>query len=426
MTPEDLSPDQRVIFDAMVAFPRDPGPRGMLTVGGYAGTGKSTVTGVFARTAQKARLVVAYVAFTGRASSILARSLKAAGVMFTTKTRRDEEDDDLAAVAYGRYFDASLVDRTSGPAFVGTIHRLIYRPVVNARGELTGWNKRDDLDRDYDLLVVDEASMVSDEMLVDLKRFGVPILAVGDHGQLPPVRASGALMQNPNLRLEKIHRQAEDNPIIALSRHVREGGRIGTFKTADDRVAMRSRRDAASVLARTASSPPLSIGVLCWTNRQRVQLNGMARQARGFKGPPGSGEVIICLRNKPPVYNGMRGVIAEPGKVGYRPWLLNVKVSFPDEEIDPHYRSLCAPQFNRVDGIFATVDELLTRGVRVDEMSEAGDFFDFGYALTVHKSQGSQFEHAIVMVDMPESNADFPRWAYTAVTRGQERLTVLR
>ena len=389
-------------------------------------TGKSTVTGVFARTAQKARLLVAYIAFTGRAASVLARSLKNAGVDFTLKTRKDEEDDYLSAVAASTHFDMNLVTRDAGPAFCGTIHRLLYKPVINDRDELLGWTKRSRLDRDYDLLVVDEASMVSDEMLLDLKAHGVPIIAVGDHGQLPPVRASGALMQSPDLRLEKIHRQAEGNPIIALSRHIREGQRIDRFKSKDPRVAIRGKRDVAQVLAAVKNDPVLSVGVLCWTNKQRIELNRLSRVARGFKGAPRAGEVLMCLRNRAPVYNGMRGLLESDGVVGHQPWILNVHIGFPEEGIDPHARQLCAAQFNRVEGVFASVEELAARGIKVDTMKGAGDFFDFGYALTVHKSQGSQFAHAIVMFDMPESYSDFARWGYTAVTRGQERLTVLR
>ena len=425
MTPEDLSDDQRVIFDAMCAFPKSASSSGLLTVGGFGGTGKSTVTGVFARTAQTAKLLVAYIAFTGRASSVLTRSLRNAGVNFTTKTRKDDEDDYLASVAASIHFDLNLVTRDAGPAFVGTIHRLLYKPVINEQDELLGWTKRTKLDRDYDLLVVDEASMVSDDMLMDLKAHGVPILAVGDHGQLPPVRASGNLMQDPDLRLEKIHRQAEGNPIIAFSRHIREGGRPHTFKSKDPRVAVRSRRDIEKVVASVAGDPALSVGLLCWTNKQRIQLNAEARKARGIKGPPRGGEVLLCLRNRSPVYNGMRGVLEGDGVEGYKPWLLDVTIGFPEEEIAPHIRHLCAPQFNRLEGVFASMDDLRARGIRVEAMRDAGDFFDFGYALTVHKSQGSQFGHAIVIVDMPSSNPDYTRWLYTAATRGQERLTLL-
>jgi len=423
MTVADLSADQRVMFDAMTGHADSGKP--LLTCGGLGGTGKTTVTGVFARMAQQAKLLVAYIAFTGRAASQLSRSLHNAGVRFTLKTRKDEEDEYLSAVAAMTYFDKDLTDRDSGPAFVGTIHRLLYKPVINDKDELLGWTKREHLDRSYDLIVVDEASMVSDEILLDLQQHGVPIIAVGDHGQLPPVRAAGALMQNPDVRLEVIHRQAEGNPIIAFAHHIREGRRIGTFKSSDGRVAIRSRRDVQSVLKSVADVPALSVGVLCWTNRQRIQLNGLARQSRGLKGPPHLGEPLICLRNRAPVYNGMRGVLEAESNPGGRPWLLDVHIGFPDEGIEAHTRSLCAPQFNR-DGVFASVEELNERGIRVRTIREAGDFFDFGYCLTVHKSQGSQFEHAIVLVDMPESHNEFARWMYTAATRGQERLTVLR
>lgn len=423
MTVDDLSPDQLVVYKGMCDFPRSG--ENLLTVGGFAGVGKTAVTGVFARMAQKARLLVAYIAFTGRASSRLAMSLKNAGVNFTLKTRKDEEDDDLGAVAAGVWFDATLLDRESGPAFVGTIHRLLYKPVINDRDELLGWTKRETLDRDYDVIVVDEASMVSDEILLDLNNHGVPVLAIGDHGQLPPVRATGNLMQNPTLRLEKIHRQAEGNPIIALSRHVRESGRISAFKNKDPRVAIRSRRDVESVLKAATDLPPLAVGVLCWTNKQRIQLNGLVRKVRGFKGAPGNGEVLMCLRNRAPVYNGMRGALEGDGHPGVKPWILDVEIGFPEEGIDPHKRNLCAAQFNRVEGVFASIDELAARGIRVPAMREAGDFFDFGYALTVHKSQGSQFEHAIVLQDMPEGYSEFSRWMYTAITRAQTRLSVL-
>lgn len=425
MRPEDLSEDQLEVYEAMIDFAVSGGEGGrkLLTIGGYAGVGKTAVLGVFARAAQRDGLLVAYLAFTGRASSVLARSLKRAGVSYTLKTRKDEEQD--GGLIARRYFDPTLVDRESGPAFCGTIHRLLYKPVINDRDELLGWTKRTTLDRDYDLIVIDEASMVSDEILRDLQGHSVPILAVGDHGQLPPVRAAGDLMHNPDLRLEKIHRQAEDNPVIALSRHVREGGRIGAFKSKDPRVAIRSRRDVDSVLKAAADSPPLSVGVLCWTNRQRIQLNALARKSRGFKGAPGSGEVLMCLRNKAPVYNGMRGVLSSDGMEGYKPWLLEVTMGFPDEEIEPSRYQLCAAQFNR-EGVFASVEELAERGIRVTAMKEAGSFFDFGYAMTVHKSQGSQFEHAIFMMDMPEGYSDFARFAYTAITRAQSKLTVLR
>jgi exodeoxyribonuclease V len=232
-------------------------------------------------------------------------------------------------------------------------------------------------------------------------------------------------MENPDLRLEKIHRQAEGNPIIALAQHVREGRRLKAFKTTDPRVSFRSRRDLDAVLKAAADSSPLATGILCWTNKMRIQLNMSARKARGYRGAPGNGEVLMCLRNRAPVYNGMRGVLEGDSTTGHKPWLLDVRMAFPEEEIPVGPHRLCAAQFNRVEGVFGSVDDLRSRGIHVHAMRDAGEFYDFGYALTVHKSQGSQMEHAIVVMGMPESYSDFARWGYTAITRAQTYLTIL-
>lgn len=482
---DDLSPDQREVFEAIHEFgagdyrPEQPlmpddfepdtavkgedtaglssltGRADILTVGGFAGTGKSTVLGVFAAHTD---LLIAYCAFTGRAASILDRKLRDCGVGTTNRTKTEH------------YNPGSM-------PYCGTIHSLMYRPCscnklsdppvleapvvdsktgkqkINAKTNepMTklvtlprptppdcdcrsgrGWCRRNEYDRPYDLIVVDEASMVDDYMLSDLRRFGVPILAVGDHGQLPPVKGSGDLMQNPHLRLEKIHRQAEGNPIIALSRHVRQGGRLGTFKCADDRVAMRWRRDVDTVIGRVFAKADalLPLGILCWTNKMRIVLNGRVRLARGIRGTPRAGEIVICLRNYrsevPAIYNGMRGVLTRDGEVGSRPWILDTEVEFPDEGLDARSRQLCAAQFNR-ERTFAGLEEFHERGIRIRKQPEAGLLFDFGYCLTVHKSQGSQFEHAVVFADRPENGAEeTARFYYTAVTRASERLTVLR
>ncbi len=68
--------------------------------------------------------------------------------------------------------------------------------------------------------------MVSEDIFRDLTSYGIDILAVGDHGQLPPIEGKFSLMSDPILRLEKIHRQAADNPIINLSMQIRENGKI--------------------------------------------------------------------------------------------------------------------------------------------------------------------------------------------------------
>ena len=435
LTVKDLSPDQAEVYEAVQDWASDPSSKDVITIGGLAGTGKTTLLSVFAANTD---LLIAYVTFTGRASSILARKLKAAGAAITDKVCPPPGMKVNPAKPAHAIYDPSLTP-TSGPAFVGTIHRLLYRPVIDTvTEELSGWTKRHTLDRQYDLIVIDEASMVGASMLADLKAHGVPIMAVGDHGQLPPVMDAGDLMKAPDLVLEKIHRQALGNPIIHLAHTIRQTG-LFDKALADDpqrRVVFRPKTAVREVIigALCAVRPhepegtPLDIGILCWTNKSRVKLNVMARNALGISGPPHAGEVVIALRNKPPIYNGMRGVLTTQATLvgpDY-PWIIAADIKFPDEGLPPERHEMCGPQFCR-EKTFASVEELNARGINVRSMAGGGELYDFGYCLTAHKSQGSQFVHAIVYVDRPvkPDDEDWRRWAYTATTRACQRLTVI-
>ena len=162
---------------------------------------------------------------------------------------------------------------------------------------------------DVRLIIVDEASMVSDDLLRDLQFHGAPILAVGDHGQLPPVMASGDLMQKPMLRLEKIHRQAEGSPIIRLAHHVREGGGLAAWQAGksaakQDAVRFFSKSETDSVLREAyLNSNPLDVVTLCWMNKTRCRLNESVRKALGHDGDDvilDAGEVASASRTSPP------------------------------------------------------------------------------------------------------------------------------
>ena len=437
-----LSADQQVTFDAIIAWLYSRGLKALgqpkwvtseiakvpiLTVGGLAGTGKTTVVSHLATVLQDAGFAVAYVAFTGRAFSVLAKKMAEAGVETATGLARQEGDHG------DRYF----VDEedSSGVAFTGTIHRLLYKPVVDEETEeLRGFVPRTKLDRRYDLVVVDEASMVSDEILRDLSSKGVPLLAVGDHGQLPPVMAPGELMKHPALRLEKIHRQAEGNPIIALASAIRNGERLPR-ESRGTAIEVRSKSEAARVLAEVyGAHAPIDVGVVCWTNRTRVALNSTARGVLGRKGTPLVGEVVLCLKNihSEGIFNGMRGVLMTDGRLGpsaqepWRdPWILEAEVEFPDVG-GAVSLEMCAAQFARPD-TFKSVEELQEAHVNVKRFGAAGHLITFGYAMTVHKAQGSGFSTVVLYADRPEDGSeDTRKFYYTAVTRAAEKLIILR
>ena len=424
LTRSDLSPDQRRVYESMLDWVRTPSSR-LLTVGGYAGTGKSTLLGLFAT---ETDLRVAYICFTGRASSILGRKLGDCGV--STTNRACTEDMAKLDGPYAHLFYSPHSDEARKP-FSGTIHRLLYRPFIDSvTEELLGWEKRIELDRNYDLVVIDEASMCSPQIVEDLNAHGVRIMAVGDHGQLPPVMSEGSLVTRPMLRLEKIHRQAEGSPIIQLSRVLREEGRLASELADGVHLRFGSKSDILHPrLAAMLTENKLGAAVLCWRNATRVHVNRTVRSQLGFSGkPPQAGEPLIALRNYPPIYNGMRGLLTAEATSPYKDewWLMRAKIEFPDEGLPETEHDICRDQFHRPRP-FESLDEMKAAGMNVHSMGAGGRLADFGYAMTVHKSQGSQFKHAVVVVDWRQdySNDNTRRLAYTAITRASERLTVL-
>jgi hypothetical protein len=279
-------------------------------------------------------------------------------------------------------------------------------------------------------IVVSNCSMVTDETLLDLSSHGVRIMAVGDHGQLPPVMGTSSLMRKPMLRLEKIHRQAEGSPIIQLSRVLREEGRLARELADGQQVRFGSARElGGKPLADMLWHNKLDAAVLCWRNATRVHVNRTIREHLGFAGKmPQIGEPLIALKNYPPVYNGMRGLVTEEATCPLPEawWLMKTKLEFPDEGLPATFQEICRDQFHRARP-FESVDELKSVGIQANTMGDAGRLFDFGFAMTIHKSQGSQFKHAVVVVDWKQdySNENTKRLAYTAITRASERLTCL-
>ena len=452
ITTNDLSKDQRVAYDAIMKWADGGSGAPVLSLGGYAGSGKSTLVSLVAEQIE----LPAFCAFTGKATSVLRRKLQSAGTETCVAQRRKHGGD-----------------APSNKPFCGTIHQLIYaacecrEPEVveeeDENGKMVktfiypekdedgncvlcggeGWHRREVLDRNYGLIIVDEASMVNDEMLRDLRGYNVPILAVGDHGQLPPVRGVGSLMKNPTLRLEQIHRQAEGNPIIALSKIVREQGRLPDSFDGGDAVRFESLRSVERIIeeryAGASAERLLEMGLACYTNKSRVGLNDRVRRARGTAGKaPAAGEHVICLRNMraeaghAPVANGMRGVLTSDvtSKIDHRGVESNThvvgSVAFPDDGIEAHKYEMLYQQFRR-EKTFASPEELV-RETGLHSFSAAGELFDYGYAMTVHKMQGSQFDDLVVCAERGGymSNEDWRRWLYTATTRASKKLTVLR
>jgi len=383
-----LSPDQKkVLKDVILWFKKDRATIPFVTLGGYAGTGKTTLIAVLRKKLHviQDELKVGFASYTGKAARMLRQKLKGQNVIYPKDT-------------------------------VGTIHSLIYSPIVNDEEEIVGWEPKKKIE--CDLIIIDEASMVDETIWRHLLAYGIPIIVVGDHGQLPPISGNFNLMQKPLLKLDEIHRQAKKNPIISLSIQAREKGFIKCQAYSDTVVKYdRLQPDTQEQMNELLCGYDNDTLILCGYNKTRIKLNLFIRNALGFESPyPVNGDRVICLRNnhKDHIFNGMLGVIQSIERVNdawYRAHILM------DGEEKTYQGLISATQFNNPQALNYTHQ-------RKEIMM--GDLFDFGYALTVHKAQGSQAKRVILFEErFPKMTDDeWKRWLYTAVTRAEEELYI--
>lgn len=381
-----LSEDQNKAFEALLEWAKRPSA--YLTMGGYAGTGKTTLISLFRRQLNKEfpKKRVSFCSFTGKAARVLQDKLIENKAIFKNDT-------------------------------VGTIHSLIYSPSVNLKGEIVGWERKDKVD--CDLIIVDEASMVDQTIWKDLYDFKIPIIAVGDHGQLPPIRGNFNLMDSPSIRLERIHRQAEGNPIIQLSLQARKEGKIPVGVYSDKvRKLDRSDPETREVIGEELEFYSDEKLVLCGYNNTRNKLNQHIRGFMEFEtDEPTVGDRVICLKNnhEKKIFNGMLGDIVMIEEYDSNWYYAEIDMIGNYEQFEG---LISKDQFGSSGALNHTEDR---------KKYLKGDLFDFGYALTVHKAQGSQAKSVLLFEERFKQMDDqmWAKWLYTAVTRAEEELTIL-
>ena len=388
----NLSKDQQNVLDSILAWSagwrkKEKEKKQFITLGGYAGTGKTTLIAILRQKLAKENknLKVGFASYTGKAARVLKNKLKMQNVILKKDT-------------------------------VSTIHSLIYSPIVNEKEEIIGWQTKDEIE--CNLIIIDEASMVDETIWNHLLGYHVPIIVVGDHGQLPPIKGNFNLMEDPNLRLEEIHRQARQNPIIGLSIQAREHGLIrpGKYSSGVKKFSP-DDPDAREEMGEMLANFQTDTLILCGYNSTRRKLNNHIRNILGFESPePQSGDRVICLRNnhKKNIANGMLGTIINIKKKD-NSWY-EAEICMDDE--DKNYEGLISVmQFNS--------DKPLNFTEKRSQIM-AGDLFDFGYALTVHKTQGAQSKKVILFEERFKQMTDdiWRRWLYTAVTRAEEELYI--
>ena len=384
----ELSIDQKQVLDKILEWYKDKDKNQYITIGGYAGTGKTTLIAKLSQQLKKdnKKLKIAFCSFTGKATRVL-------------KTKLAESN--------------SITDKDT----ISTIHGLIYSPIVNGKEEIVGWKMKDELETD--LIIVDEASMIDMSIWADLKSFKKPIIAVGDHGQLPPINGNFNLMEKPELKLEVIHRQQRENPIIKLSIMTRERGVIPAINYSKGvKKIRRNSSEANEVIEEWLGDYDPNTLILCGFNYTRVKLNKYIRSMLGFETTePQVGDRVICLRNNhtAEIFNGMLGTIISI-KDESKNWY-EAEIEMDGEKIN-YFGLIAKKQFGNSESLNFT-----------EKRSEImdGDLFDFGYALTVHKAQGSQAKKVILFEERFSKMDDemWRRWLYTAVTRAEEELYIV-
>lgn len=371
-------------------------------IGGYAGTGKTTLICELRKQLHKSlRMSVAFLTFTGKASSVLKSKLIINNSLYP--------DD-----------------------YIGTIHGLIYKPETRWDRKLktfviTGWKLRTRDEIYTDLFIIDEASMVSKTIWKDLIKFQKPIIAVGDHGQLPPIGDDFNLMMEPDFKLTEIHRQALNSPIIKLSKFVREEGYIPSQIFSPEVFKLPWNSPHCQKIWNGIDFKEEDIIILCGFNTTRANLNYRIREKFNFKQKvPYPGEKIVCLKNNhhADIMNGQLGIVmwVMPEIDGlYR---ITVEV---DGEI---YELLVAEKcFGEVQ--YTMYDKPGRKNNLEIYASAQGyrnvSFFDYGYVISVHKSQGAEWNRVILFEQRTKHWDDtyYAKWLYTGITRAREKLMII-
>ena len=332
-----------------------------------------------------------------------------AGVGKTTLARHIAEGSQGEAAFAAFTGKAALVMRSKGCVGATTIHALIYRASEDDDGAPKFKLNHDGPASRAGLIVIDECSMVDAELGRDLLSFGKPILVLGDPAQLPPVKGGGFFTEvEPDIMLTEIHRQAQDDPIIRLSEQVRSGGKLAYGQYGESRVIRRDEIEPGAVLGVDQ--------VLVGLNRTRRLYNGRIRELLGIKEPlPVAGDRLVCLRN-----DRAKGLIN--GGLWRVDTLQAMRKDFVRMTLKPE------DDTGRASAKVAVLRQFFEGGeadIPFPQRRES-DEFDFGYALTVHKAQGSQWDDVMLFDESYAFGEHRNRWLYTGLTRAAKRLTIVR
>jgi exodeoxyribonuclease-5 len=437
----DITPSEtqhRAIVAIRAWFARGGKDQQVFRLFGFAGTGKSTVLkfalGEIGLEPHRAGgdsegcvPGVVTATFTGKAALVLRRKGTPARTIHSliySVIEATEEEVEAAetkiteAMASARHL--SGFDRTTAEATIEAMRQA----VSEMKRPRFALNPNSDAAH-AQLIVLDEVSMVGEDMARDLMSFGKPILVLGDPGQLPPIQGEGAFTKDaPDIMLTEIHRQAAESAIIRLATMARQGEAIG-FGQYDTHVWKMRKSDVTPEQALRGGQ------VICGMNATRLQLNNAMRQAAGFGPgwlPTGPAEKIVCLKNQNDLglINGM--FLSLDDVVDEASHYFSAVVTDEDgNRIGPPQQDGSRGRLRIYKGHFE--DHIAFDKQRHDrdwKAKRALTEATYGWAITGHKSQGSQWENVVVWDDgLGRTDMDRRRWLYTTITRAERGLVIL-
>lgn len=388
----ELTEQQKKGLDTVVA--RYKGGYKYSVISGYAGSGKSTLVKFIVAALDVPEEDIVYACFTGKACNVL---------------------------------------QQKGCKNVSTLHRLLYefRPLVNG-----GFRRIPKRRLDYKLVIVDECSMASNELIEQLFRHQVHIICLGDPFQLPPINPEddNHLLDSPHVFLSEIHRQAQESDIIKISMDIRAGRSLMPLDGNDIKIYNKEHLCTDMML--------WADQILCAKNETRIALNNQMRALMGHEGTPQNGDKVICLRNYWEELDSNGDPLVN-GTIGYLQNAYETTVPLPPYFSRRQLEVICADVVTETGSTFKDLildKRLILEGqkslTREEEIVLRKNQqlswilpteFTYGYAVTCHKAQGSQWDKVLVLEEsFPFAREEHQRWLYTACTRAAERLVIVR
>ena len=363
-------------------------------IAGYAGTGKSTLVKFIVNALDIDEDYVCYIAYTGKAAKVL---------------------------------------REKGCPNAMTAHKLLYQSFPKADGSFYHKIKRP-LDWPYKLIVVDEISMLPKEIWDLLLSHKIHVICLGDPFQLPPIGEDNQVLYNPHIFLDEIMRQAQESEIIRLTMDIRNGKPLSLFK--GNEVQVIDQKDMVGGMYGWADQ------IIVAKNATRRSVNSAMRKMlfNVDDDAPVEGDKIICLRNDWETVTEAGDVLVN-GTIGT---LNNIKLNKNHPFLKPQMIADFLPDdYSELD-LAISPQDLYFRNLNIDhKLLTTGEptvtdknfkrfpkgmrplTFDYGYCITCHKAQGSEYDKVLVLEEFLRGS-DHDRWLYTAATRAKEKLVIVR